>query len=354
LGYSIGNEGLSGPRPRYSIADLCAAIADLRSSTGKPATTSEDIEAYYRRPELLTVGDWIFAISHPYWHFTKYPSDAIQWEEEQYAALLERTDRYIFFKEVGLPSAGAYGLSEANQDLYYRGLAKTDVHFAYFEGFDQPSKSYASVEPHWGIFHSDLEPKLLGWNLMGYRIFTADDASGNRTLECPKTIVDGCSAKARATMLLVGYDLENRQYVSVVSFNTAGLPDEAVITGVKLRVRSGGVVGANPINNRHSLAVDICTTVAGKNPKQPTSDGQTNTNCNNNLGIFDKTPNSGWYTVKLDATAFEYMNLAGVTEFRLRIDGNLNNQAPREYIKFYNGSVDDPNSPILIVKYYIP
>ena len=46
---------------------------------------------------------------------------------------VDQTDRYVFFKEVGLPTAGAFGLSEANQDLYYRGLARTDVHFAYFE-----------------------------------------------------------------------------------------------------------------------------------------------------------------------------------------------------------------------------
>ncbi len=36
LGYSIGNEGLSGARDRYSITSLCSAIADLRAATGKP------------------------------------------------------------------------------------------------------------------------------------------------------------------------------------------------------------------------------------------------------------------------------------------------------------------------------
>ena len=81
LGYGVGNEGLSGPRARYSSTDLCSAISDLHAGTGKPATTSEDIEAYYRQPELLNAGDWVFPISHPYWHFTKYALDAIQWEQ---------------------------------------------------------------------------------------------------------------------------------------------------------------------------------------------------------------------------------------------------------------------------------
>mgnify|MGYP003352670209 CR=1 FL=1 len=47
---------------RYSVLDLCAAIADLRAHTGKPVATSEDIEIYYRWPQVLTVGDWIFPI----------------------------------------------------------------------------------------------------------------------------------------------------------------------------------------------------------------------------------------------------------------------------------------------------
>ena len=136
LGYSIGNEGLGDSHPRYSVLELCSAITSLRSRTGKPVATSEDIEFYYRWPGLLSVGDWLFPIAHPYWHFTKYAPDAVQWEQDQYVAIRARTDRYVFFKEVGLPTSGAAGLSEANQDAYYRALAQTDVRFAYFEGFD--------------------------------------------------------------------------------------------------------------------------------------------------------------------------------------------------------------------------
>ncbi len=230
LGYSIGNEGLGDSHSRYSVPDLCSAISDLRAHTGKPVTTSEDIEVYYRWPQLLSVGDWLFPISHPYWHFTKYASDAILWEQHQYDALLDQTDRYVFFKEVGLPTAGAFGLSEANQDLYYRGLARTDVQFAYFEGFDQPSKAGASVEPHWGIFHSDLSPKLLAWNLMGYRLFSPDVGSKAWVQDCSRKSEDDCTLHLAGTLLSVGDDLGDRQYRSFLSFNTAGLPDHAVIT----------------------------------------------------------------------------------------------------------------------------
>ncbi len=354
LGYSIGNEGLSGPRDRYTVSELCSAISGLRTSTGKPATTSEDIEAYYRQPELLSIGDWLFPISHPYWHFTKYALDAIQWEQDQYAALRQRTGGYIFFKEVGLPTAGAYGLSEANQELYYRGLAQTEVPFAYFEGFDQPSKTQASVEPHWGIFHSDLEPKLIAWDLMGYRLFTPEDTSANPGQGCSKVNGEGCSLDAAGTTILVGRGLQGRLYSASLSFNTAGLPDGAVVTSVKLKVRSAGVAGRDPLNNQQNLTVDICRPPTLKTGRTQAVNARVSVNCNESVGIFDKNPNSGWYTVDFLPAALQSINLTGSTQFRLRMSEPPSQGATRAYIKFYSGEAADPNSPTLMVKYSLP
>jgi exo-beta-1,3-glucanase (GH17 family) len=354
LGYSIGNEGLSGPRDRYTISELCSAISGLRASTGKPATTSEDIEAYCRQPELLSIGDWLFPISHPYWHFTKYALDAIQWEQDQFAALRDRTEHYIFFKEVGLPTAGAYGLSEANQELYYRGLAQTEVPFAYFEGFDQPSKTQASVEPHWGIFHSDLKPKLIAWDLMGYRLFTPEDNSANTGQGCSKANGASCSLDATGTTFLVGKGLEGRQYSASLSFNTSGLQDGAVVTSIKLKVRSAGVAGRDPLNNRQNLTVDICRPPTLKTGRTQAVNARVSVNCNEGVGILVRNPNSGWYTVDFQPAALQSINLSGSTQFRLRMSEPASQDASRAYIKFYSGEAADPNSPVLMVKYSLP
>ena len=257
LGYNIGNEGLSERRDRYALTDLCSTITSLRMGTGKPVATSEDIDTYYRRPELLQAGDWVFAIAHPYWHWTKNPLEAVRWEVDQYAALQKRTDRFIFFKEVGLPSDGVPGLSEANQDQFYRALAQTTVQFAYFEGFDQPSKAYTSVEPHWGIFNSDLSPKLLAWNMMGYRLFTSDNSAQSWSLDCSQSAEGKCSAHAGEGTLLVGQGLDEKQYRAMLSFNTAGLPDGASITSLKLKIKGMGFVGIDPLTNRQTVMVDV-------------------------------------------------------------------------------------------------
>jgi exo-beta-1,3-glucanase (GH17 family) len=165
LGYCIGNEGLGD---RYQLDVLSKAIDDMHTATGKPVTTTEQIDDY-TDTNLLQIGDWIFPNVHPYFHNKLDPDAAVRWTQAAYDDLKRRTQRFVMFKEVGLPTAGdqASQLSEANQAQYYRALAQTNVRFVYFEGFDQPWKTQLPVEPHWGIFYSDRTPKLLGWQLMG-------------------------------------------------------------------------------------------------------------------------------------------------------------------------------------------
>jgi exo-beta-1,3-glucanase (GH17 family) len=352
MGYGIGNEGLYGNQERYTISNLCSAISDLRFSAGKPVTTSEEIDDYYVHTELLFVGDWFFPIAHPYWHSTKYPQEAVKWETTRYKDMVENTDRFVFFKEVGLPTSGAYGLSETNHDLYYRELAKTNVRFVYFEGFDQPSKTNSSVEPFWGIFNSTRKPKLLGWNLMGYRLFTSDGANDGLILECSETSGKGCDVDTSSAILIIGDDSLNRQYRAFLSFNTAGLPDNAVITSVKLKAKPEGVVGANPFDKHRRLKVDACPFFGSSLELQPT-DFQAGDNCAN-AGIFNDKPDHGWYIANLNSATFPYINLAGTTQFRLRYNKDDNNDNGADYTKFYSGNAADSDKPILLVRYYIP
>jgi exo-beta-1,3-glucanase (GH17 family) len=165
IGYCVGNEGLD---VRYSLEDLALVIDNLHESTGKPATTSEEIDDYLDR-ELLDLGDWVFPNVHPYFHNQLDPISAVQWTESQFEQISSETERFVMFKEVGLPSAGDERgqISEANQALYYQKLSNSNTLFVYFEAFDQPWKTHLPIEPHWGIFKADHTPKLLGWYLMG-------------------------------------------------------------------------------------------------------------------------------------------------------------------------------------------
>jgi exo-beta-1,3-glucanase (GH17 family) len=167
LGYCIGNEGLNEPS-RYDMTQLSASIQKLREATGKPVTTTEEIDNYYD-DDLLQLGDWLFPNAHPYYHNQIKADAAVRWTKGVYNDLKGRTDRFILLKEVGLPTAGdSHGkLSEESQKQYYIELARTDVNFVYFEAFDQPLRTSLPIESHWGIFNADRTPKLMGWQLLG-------------------------------------------------------------------------------------------------------------------------------------------------------------------------------------------
>jgi len=174
LGYCIGNEGFNEPS-RYDMSKLSASIQKLREATGKPVTTTEEIDDYYDA-ELLHLGDWVFPNAHPYYHDQLEPDSALRWTQGVYDDLKSRTDRFVLLKEVGMPTAGDNRgeLSEESQKQYFIELAKTDVKFVYFEAFDQPWRTHLPIESHWGIFNSDRSPKLLGWHLLG-KVPTAVD-----------------------------------------------------------------------------------------------------------------------------------------------------------------------------------
>jgi exo-beta-1,3-glucanase (GH17 family) len=165
IGFCVGNEGLG---KRYSFQELAHTMQDLRNATRKPVTTAEEIDDYYQQRELLSIGDWLFPNAHPFFHDRLSPKSAVEWTRREYEELKSRTDRFLIFKEVGLPTAGDEEgvLSETNQERYYLELAKTPVRFVYFEAFDLAWKNHLPVEPHWGLFRSDRSPKPCAVRLM--------------------------------------------------------------------------------------------------------------------------------------------------------------------------------------------
>lgn len=164
LGYCVGNEGLG---TRYDFDKLSEAVKKLQKKTGKPVTTTEQCEDY-SDSALLNLGDWVFPNVHPYFHNKTNAASAVHWTQTVYDDLKKRTTRFILFKEVGFPTSGdpSGKMSERLQEQYYLSLAKTNVPFVYFEGFDQPWKTHLPIEPYWGIFRADGRPKRLATYLM--------------------------------------------------------------------------------------------------------------------------------------------------------------------------------------------
>jgi len=235
--------------------------------------------------------------------------------------------------------------------MFYRELANSDVRFVYFEGFDQPSKTSSSVEPYWGIYDARRRPKLLGWNLMGYRLFTSDGVNDGTILECLESSGEGCSVDSTATTLIVGDDALNRLYRAFLSFNTSGLPDNAVITSVELKVKLESVTGRNPFDKRRILKVDSCKPLGASLELEP-NDFKVFENCVT-VGELESKSQNGWYIAHLVPDSFPKIDLTGTTQFRLRYAMNDNDYGA-DYVKFYSGEVVDQDKPILLVRYSLP
>jgi hypothetical protein len=118
------------------------------------------------------------------------------------------------------------------------------------------------------------------------------------------------------------------------------------------------IVGADPFTTHQNIAVDICSGLFGFNGPfgiyslQPT-DFQVAAS-RNAVGVIGNNPVSGWYWSMLDNTAFPYINLTGVTQFRLGFQLDDNDDLGDDYIKFFSGNYGAmADRPQLQVEYYL-
>jgi len=176
-------------------------------------------------------------------------------------------------------------------------------------------------------------------------------------LESSEASNKGGAMNNSATLLYVGDDVQNKQYRSYLSFNTDGLPDNnIVITNVKLKIKIQGFVGGNmfiPTKTLGNLIMDIREPYFGTNANLVVSDFQSAVS-QNAVGIIGSMPSTGWRTITLKTTAYQYVNLTGKTQFRLRFQKDDNDDLSADYIKVFSGDASVASRPQLIVEYYMP
>ena len=172
-------------------------------------------------------------------------------------------------------------------------------------------------------------------------------------LESSETSKKGGTKNNTGKTFNVGDDDSNRQYCGILSFDTTGIPDYAIITRAWLMVRKAGLVGTNPFKTHKGLRFDIRTGYLGTKPALQTSDFQAKAS-QNLVGQFSKSTTPGWYSADLIYTAYGYVNRTGSTQFRLHFYKDDNNDFGADYFKFYSGNAPAASRPKLIVEYYLP
>jgi hypothetical protein len=173
-------------------------------------------------------------------------------------------------------------------------------------------------------------------------------------LESAETSNVGGTFNPTETTFRLGDDAADRQYRSILSFNTASLPDNAVITSIVIKIKKQGLVGIDPFTTHQGLLVDIRKPHFGTALGLAASDFQASAS-KGSVGTFGATPTAGWYSVTLSGTARSYINKTGTTQFRLRFKLDDDNDNLADYMKFFSGNYTTTTSlPLLIIQYYVP
>jgi Tol biopolymer transport system component len=177
-------------------------------------------------------------------------------------------------------------------------------------------------------------------------------------LESNESSNKGGSKNSAAATFNLGDDARNRQYRAILHFPTFSLPDDAVVTKVILMIKAQKFVGVDPFTTHGNISIDIRYGPFGSfGPigikALQISDFQAPSSLNS-VGLIQNNPVGGWYWAMLDSSAFPYINLIGVTQFRLAFQLDDNNDRGDDYIKFYSGDqTDQRDRPQLLIEYYV-
>jgi len=181
--------------------------------------------------------------------------------------------------------------------------------------------------------------------------FKSQGANDGWVLESTETSGVGGSNDSIATTLRVGDDAADKQYRGILSFNTASLPDNAVITKVTLKVKKQGLTGTDPFTTHGTLMAAIRKPYFGSAVTLANSDFQAA--LSKQVG-FSGVPVSNWYSTNNNPVIWPYINLTGTTQFRLRLTLDDNDDMGADYVRFYSGNAGASVRPQLIIEYYVP
>ena len=162
---------------------------------------------------------------------------------------------------------------------------------------------------------------------------------------------------SKATFFYVGDNEANRQYQSILSFNTAqlALPTGALISGVRLKLKAQSTIAQNltAYYALGNLIFDIRKGAFSDNPALQLRDAQAIAT-KDNVGSISKVPVNGLYIKTWTKSIVPYIAITGRTQFRLHLSTTTNNDQTADALQFYSGEAAAADRPQLVVYYYVP
>ncbi len=186
--------------------------------------------------------------------------------------------------------------------------------------------------------------------------FASIAAEDGYVLESGETTNAGGSSSATLTSssaLRVGDNNQDRQYKSVVSFDTSAIPDGATIVSVTLRLLRGSLTGTNPFTTHGTCWVDV---EGGSGFSGSTAfaagDFQAAATAVQAASLGNATANGIWSEANLNAAGLAALNKTGTTQLRIYFGLDDNDDTGNDYLGYYSGdNATAANRPQLVVTY---
>jgi hypothetical protein len=183
--------------------------------------------------------------------------------------------------------------------------------------------------------------------------FQSAGAQDGWVLESSETSNQGGIVNPTVASLILGDNANDRQYRSLLHFNTASLPDNATIARVVLKIQKQSLTGTNPFTTHGKITIDIRKGAFSNAAPLQTTDFQAAADKPAVGLIADHPQAAGWYVSILRAIAYPYINRTGITQFRLQFALDDNDDLAADFIRFFSGNAPAANRPKLIIEYYI-
>ena len=177
-------------------------------------------------------------------------------------------------------------------------------------------------------------------------------ANDGWVLESTEKSSKGGSRNVTAATISLGDDKLNRQYRGILHFDTAGLPDNAVVITATLKIKKQKLVG-NPFSKHGNLLADIRKPFFGPAAGLANGDFQAAAT-QSGVATFPAKPVNLWYGAPLSANGKTAINRTGTTQFRLRFAIDDDNDHVADYLAAFSGNAPAASRPQLTINYYIP
>jgi beta-lactamase superfamily II metal-dependent hydrolase len=184
--------------------------------------------------------------------------------------------------------------------------------------------------------------------------FTSLAAEDGYIQESSETSNKGGTAFSTGTTVRGGDDASDRQWRSILSFDTSSLPDNATIVSVELRLQRSGVTGTSPFDTHGALWADVKTGAYGNNNSLVKGDFEAASTATQVTSLSNPLNNGDWASGFFNSAGMSAINKTGRTQVKVRFNLDDNDDLSADYMGFNSGEATSTSRPVLIVIYTVP